>query len=377
MSQFGDIVKSARDFACRLYSEQPGALIPNPGETVLRMAWDAVCPTPEYAPPPVPAPQYVGGQCVRVAYRVTFEFKAEFRGQELTDNYTLDLFGALGKGTWRILANGLLWMEMECHGVVGSAYSDALITVGREGYQTVGINNIRLTNLTVSRLDNQPDNCGNPPSGYPPPTIQPPYVSPPITINHNDGTDYNITVTVNPPVPPGFGKPPPPVGVDINGPNFKFPIDFDFDGNVNIGENGGGGDSDLNDKFDDFKNEWDDFKDDWDFDHNPPDLDTDPDVNKDDKEPDKEGEEDNIEGLIGVKLTLTKPSSDAQFGTPTVYFAGWLTFKLQGGQVERVPVNFETGYFPAPAGATGYAYTLTKGAEGAIRVYKKQVEEAE
>lgn len=370
------IIDGARDFACGLYRLQPGALIPNPVEAGLRFAWDKLCGEPPKSPndlPLPPASPFQGGQCACVLYRMNVRF-----GITSDPSYVgLNEFVGLGPiGGLRTRVEGRREIiEVSCRGRASEGCLPEM--VWREAYSQGNYPSVKFTDLGIQdlqRIDGKSDNCGNPPPVYPPAAPPPPggFISPPVTINYNDGTDLNVTFRLTPPLPPGFGKGPPPIVVEIDNPSFKFPVTFDFGGGVDIGD----GIGDLGDKLDDFKNEFDDFKEDWDFNFNPPDFNDDPDIDKDDKEADKDGEEDDIEGLVGIGLSLTKPSSDVQYGTPPIYFAGWLTFKLQGGYVERIPVNFGEGYFPAPLGATGYGYTLTKGAEGAIRVYRKQVKEA-
>lgn len=369
--QIENLVQGARDFACSLYQSQPGALIPNPISSGLRLLWDNVCPPP-YPPPLPPSRPFEGGQCVCMVYLVEVRWND---GTVFGNNCYGPILGCRVLYTRRL--NGLFdaAIQVMCRGTHDNGFSPCksqaewTTIVFQPDVPENGQGEI----ITVRPKFNQPDNCGSPPLGYPPPSVSPPYTSPPTTYNYNDGTDINFTFTVKPPSPYPIGSPPPPVCIDIKGPGFEFPVCFNPDGSISIGE-GGGNNGDIEDilnQLNQLKDSFDDFKQDWDFEHNPPNFDTDPDINKEDKEPDKEGEEDDIEDLLGVSITLTKPSSDAQFGTPTVYFAGWLTFKLQNGYIERTPISFEGGYFPAPLGATGYAYTLTKGAEGKVRVYTK------
>ena len=43
MSTFDRVVEAGKSFACSLYRTQPGALIPNPINDVLRVVWDDLC----------------------------------------------------------------------------------------------------------------------------------------------------------------------------------------------------------------------------------------------------------------------------------------------------------------------------------------------
>ena len=73
-----------------------------------------------------------------------------------------------------------------------------------------------------------------------------------------------------------------------------------------------------------------------------------------------------------LEIVLTKLPNKAQFGNSgeTVFFAGWVAFRFEsGGYTERQQINFQRSLFIAPAGSSGYTYTLTNGAKGYALVY--------
>lgn len=378
------VANAGKSFACGLYKLNPGAIISNPINDLIRASWDGLCGDDPSNLPPPPTSQFQGGQCVGVAYSVKVRFlqREDYFGTIYETEYTRQ------QGAFYVVnsvfvdkRNGRVSLFVNCNG-----YNSP--NSGGGDIEMYGQNsNITLTILEIEviRLDGQPDNCGNPPKSYPPPYSPPAggYNSPPTIVNYNDGSDFTVNFNLVPPTGSDYKKPP-DICLTVSWGGADVELCFPPDALPNFGGDGGGGEdiqnlidlvNSLKNDFDDFNNDFDDFNSDFDFNNDPPDFDTDPDINKDKKEPEKKGEEDNIEGLIGVKISLTAFPSDAQFGTPNIYFAGWLTFKLQNGYIKRTPINFEVGYFPAPPGATGYAYTLVKGAEGEITVYTKVPEE--
>lgn len=157
---------------------------------------------------------------------------------------------------------------------------------------------------------------------------------------------------------------------------------FNFNGGVSFG---GGGDSNFNkddrkklgdtyNNTNNLNNNFNNFNNIYNFNTVPPDYDDSPKVEHYDTPPAPDKKEDK-DSLLGVRITLSKMPDKAQFGNPTVYFGGWVTFKLNDGYSPREQVNFKESYFQAPPGATGYAYTLTNGAIGSARVYSKKPED--
>lgn len=388
---FKKVVDSAKGFACGLYKQQPKALIPNVADDTLRFVWDNLCDPPSPDPtvpplpglPPPPAPLPGGGQCVCVKYRVRLKYywrPSGVNGVLEPIEQVFEMWGPIldvGRDTTQPYG-----IRFSCRGPgSGTCKTPGWYNLGggsntQQGpYQIIGI----------ARVDNATDNCGNSPPVYPgvDPTPSGGFNSPITTIKLGDTTNLNVTFNLTPPVRPPSGIGIPPVIVNVTNPNLNFPISFNFDGTVNIGSPGGGTPTlppgvedkinNINDKTDNININLDDFLKDWNFNTNPPPYATDPEVDAAPGDGEGNGEEDK-EGLLGVKITLTKFPDKAQFGNPTVFFAGWLTFKLQDGHTERKQINFENSYFEAPPGASGYAYTLTNGSEGEVTVYSKKAE---
>ena len=78
MANFQEIADAAKNFACTLYKNQPGSLIPNPFSDALHHAWDSFCgdfpPSGNPGLPDPPVSDFSGGQCSCVGYRVNYRY---------------------------------------------------------------------------------------------------------------------------------------------------------------------------------------------------------------------------------------------------------------------------------------------------------------
>lgn len=367
MGNFGDIVEAGRDFACAIYKAQPGALIPNPISDLIKLGWDSLCGDKDPAKlPPPPAPPFTGGQCQCRGYRITHVITWN-DGTSWTN--TNDVWGAVtGIYCKPGDPNNRCQPIVKCRGFTfqGGCQlpGDYGVSSYSNGTTTGAPPRIRIT--SVATLDSQVDNCGNLPSSYPPSPPPPAggYTSSPIVITYNDNTSFTVVYNFAPPTDGSKGVPEICMTATIQ--NVVQKICFPYDALPRL-EKLLGGDPKLDELLEELR----ELKEDYDFDSNPPVYDNSPEVDFENLPPEKEGEGE-ASNLLGVRVTLTKFPQDIQYGTPTIYFAGWFAFKVQGGYEERHPIHFEYSYFPAPEGATGYAYTFTKGAEGAITVYSKK-----
>lgn len=408
-------IDKAKNFACGVYKEVPGALVPNPSDAGYKQIWDNLCfePPPSSLPglPPKPTSPFMGGQCCDGYYYV---------------NYTNFYTGIPddGKRTSRELFGRILGMKMiqfpdrrtfvieyeRCDGT--KLYEDA-VTGGASDLSSV------ITSVTPSRAN--PDNCGNPPKKFPPAPPVPPggYKSPPTPMPDNDGDINEYIFNFYPPQKIDFPDVPfPPIVINVAGAagagiNLDFDINFNFNGDVSFTRPGGGNDlppalaggfqnlgdgiagvsggvGGLRNDFGGFAGTLGgvasnlggvgaslaDLAGKLDFKFAPPPFINAPEIDKEVEEVTGGGKQDeNKEGLLGILVTLTTPAKEVIFGNPNVYFAGWLTFFSQGGYEVREPIHFEKSYFPAPDGATGYGLTFTKGAKGTITVFSKSIPE--
>lgn len=395
------VMEKARSFACTLYKQVPGALIPNAGEDGLRFIWDNLCDPPSNPQdpplpglPPKPVPPINGGQCpckpynVRISY--TYDADSSPGDQLVTAVQNLQVLGALG-GTRVVTlpsdADGTTRRDIEilCRGFFGEQCRPS--QVWRTAVSRIPNYRSHVTQ-NLGTVDGTADNCGELPKQYPSADPPPPngYTSPPTNITLNDGDNINITFNLKPPLAP---LPPatrlPPIVVNVGSPKLNIPISFEFNGDINIGEPTSPPMSLPPDVVDDINNinnntsntniNLNNFINDYNFNTSPPPFATSPEVTKTPIGVGSEGEKDDVEELLGVLVELEELPDKAQFGTPNCYFAGWITFKTQSGQFPREQINFEKSYFEAPPGSTGVSYTFTNGAKGALTLYSKTVEQ--
>lgn len=165
--------------------------------------------------------------------------------------------------------------------------------------------------IHVIRVDGGADNCGDPPPDQPVVPIPPDRLNTGTPYTYNDGTDITIPTLIAPITPTGI------VNVDVGGINFKFDA-----GGVEIETPG---------------------------------------------EEDEEKKE-----VTWVVVTLTTLPDKVMFGTPNVYFAGWITFDIEGDYTTREQINFERNIFRYPDRARGHHITFTNKANGVVTTYTTQ-----
>jgi hypothetical protein len=374
MADIGKLAKefadTSKQYACGLYSTVPGALIPNVGEDILRAFWDNLCGSPSFpdspALPPLPsapARPFTGGQCCDVLYRIDMTFTIPGRTIPLVLRFKPGKILRIEQRQVSGSQNFYLIRE-RCSGVIEQD------NVGSSGEETA-----KIVIASVSREDGQADNCGSPPITYPPSPPVPPsgsYTSDPVSITYNDGSKVNYILNFKPPAVPAARDRFPSLTVNVSNPSLNIPITFNFDGTVSFGVPAPlppiALPPDVVNKVDDTNKVVNDLNTSLGFINKPPNYSTDPSVATENR---GEGEEDSVDkdGILGLKITLSTFPGKAQLGNPNIYFAGWLSFKLQGGYVERRQINYEVSYFEAPKGCKGYSYTLTNGAIGSAVVY--------
>lgn len=381
-------VDEAKKFACGIYKNVPGALVPKPTDAGYKAIWDDLCyePPPSSLPglPPPPQSQVPGGQC-DAPYRYVAEIS--YINTDFTPPKEIVTSSAVG-GFTKILGysfgdlNGQKRLFIQTEAYNGDY---------REKIVPTWTGDIRFSptmlNFSVFRTDGGVDNCGSSPKKFPPAPPPPPdgYNSPPTVIINNDGDEYKFIFNLQPPTIQKYPDDPlPPITINVGGDDndLNFDIDFNFGGDISINPPGGGGGNlpsgfapkfaNLGDGLAGVSGGVSKLEDGFGFSFNPPNFVDSPEVNKEEEQIEGGGkEEDDKEGLLGVLVELTKLPTDVQFGTPNINFAGWFTFLVQSGYAPREPINFERGYFIAPPGATGYALTFTKGAEGRVTVYTR------
>lgn len=399
MGNFSEITDAAKTFACTLYRQQPGALIPNPASDLLFQIWDGFCgdepPPGAGGLPAPPAPPFSGGQCNCVRYRASINATGGGLGN-LVREFSVDVWGPITGFRLTPLPQAQAQkVEVICRGNGANCGPVGSIVPMVQWGNTPSPPVPSFTINSIIRLDGQPDNCGNPPAGYPPAPPPPPggYTSPPTPITFNNQTTnnyyFNFTPPTAPATPANFFPP-----IIINylkaeaNPEFSIPIEFNFNGDINFG---GGGDSiefnqDDRDNIENINNNvvnqgnqttniQNQINNIINITNNKP-----PDPN--DFKPPVTGQppgeyEQTFLGAVQVLLTEIPLNAQTQFGdgAPNVVYAGWFEFRRGSYQLPREPIHFERNVFIAPKGVDGFAYTLYNGFNGEATsiIYKEKI----
>lgn len=371
---------SAANFACGLYRDFPGALI-NPVPIPLRDVgagfMDSLCGARPQGLPLSPTPNFVGGQC-ETTYTVNYRQvrPSNTGGAPQIVNSTSTITGKIS-GIQKVgtdaLAGGSNWdLVYVNNGVVQSQAAARNIPSNATVFIT-----------GITRLDGQPDNCGNKPPGFPDSVIPPERSGGNVTINKTDGTTFNIPI-IYAPVTPTL-EISPRFNFDLGGLQFSFdaggvtinnalnpsdPINRDYlapgtgdtinnigDNITNLGDNItnlGDTVNNINDVVNDIKEtpcECPEF--------NPDEVVPDPKTEDDPKE--EEGDP-TIES-VEVTLTSVPRNARSQSGSnaPDVVYAGWFEWKRGEFCFPREPIHFEQSIFKNLVSADGFAYTVYEG----------------
>lgn len=198
------------------------------GSQAAQQVYQLACDRPA---PPAPSPAFTGGQCQGVSYSVVIDWKVNWYDavdgldREIDTATARTVVGPVTKaGFLPFGANGL---QLEFTGANGQQL------VGIFGDNPRFTNQVReIQNVTVTRTDGQPDNCGDPDPEYPPynpgDNRSPPA---PISWDGSDGNQYNDNVdfTFGFPIILPNGNIEIPVNV-----NFNINPEFNFTGNLNL-----------------------------------------------------------------------------------------------------------------------------------------------
>lgn len=388
-SQAGNYIAKSADaaanFACSLYKNYPGSIIGNPADSALRGLYDSLCKDRPSGLPSPPQSPFSGGQCSCKTYSVTVTWLAGSNGNASQQSATYTVVGKVKGVEIRDEGNttrlGVYLLSSVCSGgTITGTFQTGVGSTPRNS-PSASISSCTPVGFT--------DNCGNPSPSYPN-DVKPPsgYTNGTGNITYNDGANLAIPL-VYAPISANFDIDP-NFKVDVGGVTFKFDL-----GGVKVDLGNKNSDTsqprdrfnDPSDDFDRIERKINDVQDTVNYikDHppsgggtsTPPTAtppDSDPNLEPDQKQPTDPKDETGISKLKWVKIVLTKVPDKVQFGdgAPNCYFAGWMEFKSGTSCFSREQINFQTSLFLAPAGADGYAYTLTNGAEGYAVVYRSK-----
>ena len=249
-----DTANQAANFACGIYRDYPqwaidplnaATGINNPIAQFQKGLWDKLCSSPGRPglPAPPPPPSFKGGQCLGVEYRITVVYSIR----------KLSTGAIVYNGTNKYRFYGkVLGLETSVN-VNNVAILEYVYEFGRELVDSGGDVGYEFTNYSITnveRMDGQPDNCGDPPSGYPNITPHQEALTQNITVNQGDTNitfqvTFNSSTTINIPIKV--------VGTDPESGK-KFDINFNFDG---VDFNFGGESTPDSDNINDIKNKTD------------------------------------------------------------------------------------------------------------------------
>lgn len=347
------INKPVLDLSCKLWAKYPKGIPFNP---YARGFTNSICsqvgnPIPEVATPP-----FTGGQCEGIRYRI-----------DITYTNQDDLSGAPTRHFITEFLGKLLSVKVETNVPDFGNSKVVVIRVTPSSANPSGViprvaggsnDRVNIDNIVLNRVDNQPDNCGDPPAELP--------NNPP-----RDPNDFQDTVPVIHTNPDGD---------EVGNDNLKICIPLDSDLGlplkINLGETviqvdfAGISTSDAN------------------AGGNPDGVTLKrtlpPSEGKFKKAvaPELSGDDRDIEDeLVWVNLKITKKpvNTKTQFGDggPTVYYCGWFEFKTDDGFVKRSPIHFLNSVYLAPQGASGYGYTVYEGFKAIATAYSQPKPEDE
>lgn len=356
-----DVANDAANFVCELYKDYPGALVPNALDSFNRGLWDTLCEPRAPGLPTPPSLPFLGGQCP-VQYQVSGDADVFYPRPDVTRNYGWYCYSqGPGFSIGTELPSNLV-------AVLNSAGATSICnfvdpTGGTFTQPETGVKSIRIT--SVRRLDNQPDNCGNPPAPWYPITIIPDNrKTKNVTVNYNDGTNITIPM-VYAPVTGQFG-----INVKVGDNNFNFNL-----GGVHI-QYGAEENNETKQIERDVKDIKTTIKETEKYYYYYPTA------------PSSGGYSVNInvgktseakkipEELQWIKIELTDIPLNAkkQAGVlaQDITYAGWFQFVVDDFYLPREPIHFRKSIFKRPPGATGYSFTLYTGFKAAVSEYSLQ-----
>lgn len=395
----GQTIGKARDAACGLYAQYPNTWAPAfPGDPVSatqRGFMDEVCRGKPKPPPPKQS--FNGGQC-QATYRVVVQQVSIPEFGSVTRQFTHDIAGPMkfvGIATPTNSPDFLGYCMKDRFGFN--------IALGSAWFRTEKSPLSSSSIISVTRVDGQPDNCGNPPPDWENPASPPPeaYNPPGGDVTYDDGTKRPVGIIISPvfinnriEVDVGGVK----VNFDLGGVTVKLPDgvkpndecpcppDTRIDSMRNVVD----AIRDrvefvpvMSDYVEQTRNIVEEIQEDTEQIQDaidkipkpikPPDS---PDYEPEEKTEQDPKEEDGVEGFKWLKIELTSLPTANKIITGTngqmITYAGWVEFRVKGHALPRFQIQYPLSIFAVPDGVDGYSYTLTHNARGYATVIKEK-----
>lgn len=237
---YSQVLNAAADKICGLYGKSPATLVKIiPFGTGLidnsRGIFDDLCQdTPK---PPLPAPQFTGGQCDGVVYFLDIAYTRQL-GRNTPDCnlvYSSPLaqraivygpvsdvhleVGAVIPGTCQIFGWREIWATCRGTSATGLQPLGSFQITGSGANDILGIDNIAL------RINGGvPDSCGDPAPSYPPPSANPNDLTSTTNITIAPNTTVSVPVSIVPTFAPVTGIFRPEFNVNVGGINVNFSL---------------------------------------------------------------------------------------------------------------------------------------------------------
>ena len=167
-----DAANAARRGVCRAFKKAPAAFVGGPLDNPVAQAWDGLArrlcdpinETPDDASDPVP-----GGQCKDVLYSVEWRSRNQ-PSDPWSSPTTISRYGPIGGIYLDRVSDTAMAITLKSGGSsLPTSPTEEVLGFVSGGSGTQGSAEI----LGVSRLDGQPDNCGDVPPNYPQQPLQP------------------------------------------------------------------------------------------------------------------------------------------------------------------------------------------------------------
>jgi len=253
-SFIGSLANSAAEKICGLYGKSPSSIVKTIpfGSGAIdnsRGIFDDLCEDIA-PPPPPPQSQFQGGQCDGIKYRVAFSINYEVYDNSPEGKRT-DVFSGIADVNGGVTGFRLAAPGQSTAGIATIKGFSNLICVCRgerffleppgtlvviAGDASFGFKSI--ASATATRVDGQPDNCGNPPPSYPAPTALPDDLDGTTVINIAPNFPVTVPVRIVPTIAPIVNIFRPEFNVDVGGINVNISAGgFTFTPTVQIDPN--------------------------------------------------------------------------------------------------------------------------------------------